>query len=120
MSTLNQLLRYNPATRNLMTRELVQEVDTAKALADLVRLLEDLASDVYKCDEAQLYREIAEWGRFRAVFMLLPEQLLFGPAPLEEKPVIRDHLEQLGISPPPELVSAIKCLCINFRAKRAA
>jgi HNH endonuclease len=103
-----------------MTRELVQESPGATGLSDLVLLLEELASAIYKCDESHLYREIAEWGRFRAVFLLLPEQLLFGPPPIEEKPVIKDHLERLGVDSPPDLVSAIKCLCINFRTKRSA
>ena len=120
MNTLERLLCYDPANRYLKTRDLIEGPLAASEIKDLVVLLEGLASEVYKCDHAHLYREIAEWGRFRALFMLLPEQLLFGPAPLEEKPLIREHLERLGINPPPDLVSAVKCLCINFRAKRSA
>src|SRR5690349_21203226 len=103
MGTLDELLRYDPTNRNLKTRDLVEGTPIPTEIKDLVALLEWLSNEVYRCEPSHLYREIAEWGRFRAVFMLLPEQLLFGRAPLEEKPVIREHLHQLGIDPSPNL-----------------
>jgi 5-methylcytosine-specific restriction endonuclease McrA len=118
MSTLGQLLAYDRDTRNLRTRDLLESPSVTGQIKDLLDHLQNLARDVYRCDEGHLCRELAEWGRFRAVFVLLPEQLLFGSAPIEEKPLIRTHLQALGIEPDSDLVSAIKCLCVNFRAKR--
>ncbi len=56
--------------------------------------------------------------RYRAVFRLLPEACLYLEPP-EAKPVIRQHLTNLGLEPHESLVSAIKFFCDQFRASRS-
>lgn len=66
-----------------------------------------------------LAAEIGEWARYRAVFMLLPEECLH-EQPTEDKPLIRRHLENLGVPVEEDLVRAIKFVCQCFRATRGS
>jgi hypothetical protein len=121
MNTLDELLRYDSSTRNIVTRDLLEShAGSTDSIVELATHFSNLLVGLFKCEEQHLCRELTQWARFRAVFMLLPEQLLFGSPPIEEKPTIREHLSALGLDATPELVSAIKCICVNFRAKRSS
>ncbi len=63
-----------------------------------------------------LSRELAEQFSFRLLFLLLPQECLFGE-PRRDTPVIEAHLQALGVVPRPQLVKAIKFFVDNFRAK---
>jgi len=120
MSSVERLLRYDPANRNLKTRDIVDDAPIASDFKEVFRSVVELASVICNGRESQLSHEINEWSRFRAVFVLIPEQLIFGPDTIEQKPLIVEHLTKLGIvNPSPHLVSAIKCLCGNIRNKRS-
>lgn len=114
-----QVIAYDPATRELADRAGYAQGLSVSSLEDLTAVLRHLAGRVLSSDERSVCTEIGELFRYRLLFRLLPEECLFGE-PKEDKPEIRRHLELLGIEFDEELVSAIKYLCTNFRAKRGA
>ena len=118
-SIFDRLVEYNAKSRTLDTRQILDGRVIIEDLNGVIEDLKQLSQTVFQGDEEALCREIGEWSRFRALFVLLPEQLLFGDAPIEEKPLITAHLEVLGVDATPSLVNAIKYVCINFRAKRS-
>lgn len=68
-------------------------------------------------DSPDVVRELAEFLRYRLLFVLLPESCLFGSVGVT-KPVIREHLTNLGVEPQEGLVSALKVICDNFKSRR--
>lgn len=121
MNISELLLPYDPVNRNLKTQDLIKLPINGNEFKDLIAFLEVLANKVFRCKNLDFYKEISEWSRYRAVFCLLPEVLLFGDSLVtEEKEVITNHLVKLGVEPVPDLVRGIKCLCFNFRAKKNA
>jgi hypothetical protein len=115
---LSRLVQYDETTRQLFTQGMMTDPALVDSVPAAVHLLECLAESVFKSTPGLVAREIGEWARFRAIFCLLPEVLLFGDAPMEKKPIIASHLEALGVEPEPRLISAIKCLCEHFQSKR--
>jgi 5-methylcytosine-specific restriction endonuclease McrA len=69
---------------------------------------------------ASIEREVSDRARFRILFTLLPADLLFEEPPIEQKPLIAEHLIAMGIEPSASLVSAVKCVCEHFQRKRSA
>jgi hypothetical protein len=114
---VQRLLEYDPETRQLAGLSAYGQGLGCCTLDELVTSARELVNCVFLRQEETLCRELGEWLRYRAIFALLPEQCLFG-RPREEKPIIRAHLETLGLEPEDSLVSAIKLVCTNFRAKR--
>ena len=116
---MKRLLGYDPRSRSLAGYQGFGLGLGCSTFEELGSALKEVASPVLGSSESSVCREVGEWMRFRAIFALLPEECLFG-TPREEKPLIRAHLEALRVAPNEELVSAIKLVCVNFRAKRNA
>ena len=119
-SRLSDILHYDSTTRQIDTQGLLNGSSPSASLSDTLEMLKDLTASVFHSQDHLLARELAEWARFRAIFCLLPETLLFGDPPLEKKPIIAAHLHSLGIEPDNQLISCIKCVCEHFQSKRGA
>lgn len=114
----NRLLPYNPDYRTVEWNSSYGSGVGARNLTDLAIAIRALLASVYKCSEISICTELGEWAKHRAIVSLLPHECLFSN-PLEDKPLIRDHLLNLGLPGNESLVSAIKVVCENFRNARS-
>jgi 5-methylcytosine-specific restriction endonuclease McrA len=114
---LLHLLAHNAETRGVDRQKLesggLRSSLRAEELSSLAALL---LKQVAGRDEASLCRELAELFSYRLMFLLLPEECLFGE-PDRDKPLIAAHLTALGVEARDDLVRAVKFLVDNFRAK---
>jgi 5-methylcytosine-specific restriction endonuclease McrA len=114
---VESLLRYDPSARTFAGYHGFGAGLGVSTYDELVGTVRELTRALIRSDEIALCTEFGEWLRYRAIFALIPESCLFD-RPREEKPIIRQHLQALGLEPTDKLVSAVKLLCTNFRAKR--
>lgn len=117
LTQVETFLAYDPVTRGLKTEGGFGIGLGVGNLEDLFSELKPVAEKLLKINESNLAKEFGEVIRYRAIFILLPEICLFG-RPDEDKPLIRKHLEALGISHNENIVSAIKFICENYRSQR--
>jgi 5-methylcytosine-specific restriction endonuclease McrA len=114
---IEKLFAYNPRTRGLKKGA---DYGIGLDVADFEELSERIGEIFFSSplfDEEVVVREIGELLRYRLIFVMLPEECLYG-APVEDKPVISAHLESLGIEPNENIVRAVKYFCENFRSKK--
>jgi 5-methylcytosine-specific restriction endonuclease McrA len=110
--SLVNVIPYDPERRQLTnTNDIGQTELFPEHLIAFIR-------GAFRIDSAIIVREESQRARFRMLFAMLPEKLLFEELPLEMKPMIIDHLLALNIEPSDSLVSAIKCICEHFQKKR--
>lgn len=114
---LTDLLAHNPDTRGIDRERLEgaglrSELSASRVCELATAILEKIGSS----DESKVCRELAELFSYRLMFLLLPEECLFGE-PGRDKPVISKHLESMGVKSDEKLVRAIKFFVDNFRAK---
>lgn len=114
---ISRMLAYDPFTRGLRDKQAFDDDYTFKDTRELGIFLTKISSDFFSTPEDVLVREISEIFRYRVMFLLLPHECLFGD-PVEDKPIIREHLISLGLTVHEPLVSAIKFFCVNFRAAK--
>lgn len=115
---LAELFAHDPGNRGVNRHALANGgLRASHNVSDLAAAVTRIAGEVLGATEKNVARELAEFFTYRSVFLLLPEKCIFGEPELD-KPIIRSHLEALGITPSEELVSAVKFFCQNFRAKR--
>lgn len=115
MGDIKDLLPFDAIGRTLSQapgRALLLESNGGNLVNILATVLPVVADETHVC------RELAEVLRYRAIFRLLPERCLF-EEPDEAKPIIRSHLIAIGIAPEPDLVSAIKYFCDQFRKSQS-
>ncbi|MFT3857686.1 MAG: HNH endonuclease signature motif containing protein [Aquabacterium sp.] len=111
------VLAHNPDNRGVDRQKLENSgLRAEKDTTGVMNLAVHLLSNIAKCSEEKIARELAEKFSYRLLFLLLPEECLFG-APERDKPLISAHLESMGIPPRPDIVSAVKFLIDNFRSK---
>jgi hypothetical protein len=116
-SILLHCFGYNSAKRTFFEEGLFGIGLGSASLGCLAHRLTQFVPRVIGESEENIARELGEALRFRLIFMLLPEECLYG-APHEDKPIIRTHLENLGVVPTEDVISAIKFFCENFRKRR--
>lgn len=114
---LFHLLAHNAETRGVDRQKLESGgLRSSSRAEDVSSLAALLLKRVAGRDEVSLCRELAELFSYRLMFLLLPEECLFGD-PERDKPIIAAHLNALGVNPREDLVRAVKFLVDNFRAK---
>jgi len=114
---LLHLLAHNAETRGVDRQRLESGgLRSSLRAEDVSSLAALLLRQVAGRDDASLSRELAELFSYRLMFLLLPEECLFGD-PERDKPLIAAHLIALGVNPRNDLVRAVKFLVDNFRAK---
>jgi hypothetical protein len=111
------LLAHDPATRGIDRAKLEyaglrSEGSVQRVCEEASRLLKEMGAS----DESTMAHELADLFSFRLMFLLFPEECLFGN-PVRDKPVISAHLVSMGITPDEDLVRGIKFFVDNFRAK---
>src|SRR5262249_1971141 len=116
---LRKLLPFDHATRSLDAKASFGLGLGGGDLRQLIDGIKQLEGTLLRSDEEMLAAEIGERARYRAVFMLLPEECLH-EQPSEDKPLIRRHLENLGVPAEEDVVRAIKFVCECFRATRGS
>ena len=116
---LRQLIPYDPDTRALRDGQVIGIGVGAQDFGDLVGTLKTLGVTLLSKSEIDICRELGELIRYRLIFLMLPADCLYAN-PREDKPIIREHLKNLGISPDEDLVRGVKFVCENFRKKRGA
>jgi hypothetical protein len=114
---IKEILAFNPSTRGLKEDALFGYGLDASSLTELTQKLSKFLEKILLSNESVVSKELGELIRYRVIFMLLPEECLFG-SPDEDKPIIRRHLNALKITFDEDLVRSIKFICENFRSQR--
>ncbi len=110
-------MAHDPSTRGIDREDLESTgLRSFDSVDDVVRNAMHLLSMMSGRKESVVARELAEVFSYRILFLLLPEECLFG-SPVRDKPVLREHLLRLGITPTEDLVRGLKFLVDNFRMK---
>lgn len=113
-----RLVKYNKANRSIDPLGSLRSGICGDNFSDLKQVTEELQNSL-GWSLPTICRELSERMRFRALFALVPEECLYGN-PQEDKPIIKQHLENLSIEPTSELVNIIKSICTNFRASKSS
>ena len=114
---LNALLGHDPLNRGIDREKFERSGLRGTAdVSDVLHLAHQILARISSCTSSILAKELAELFSYRIMFLLLPEECLFSD-PVRDKPVITRHLESIGVSADPDLVSAIKFFVDNFRTK---
>lgn len=114
---LLKLLAHNPTTRGVAREDLESTgLRGDPSAISVVSTATALLSTISGRGEAAIARELAEVFSYRLLFLLLPEQCLFGD-PARDKPVIAAHLKSLGVEPTEAILRGLKFFVDNFRAK---
>lgn len=111
---LQKIIEYDSDKRSLNGVDNYGRGFDAKTTKDICIVLDDILSKSIASDEVGICKEIGEWLRFRVLFRLIPGECIYSN-PVEDKPLIRKHLDSLGLNYDERLVSAVKCICTNYR-----
>ncbi len=112
-----ELLSYNPAIRNLDDTRLFGVGMSSINLETLTCAIQDTAKILFSTDEEKICVELGELIRFKSLFLLLPEKCIV-ESPPKMKPLIREHLDNLGVQHTETTVAMIRHLCLNIQNKR--
>jgi hypothetical protein len=114
---LASLVAYEPESRGVSRLRL--EEGGLRAETDPLVVSEmavNAITTLVAIEGSALSRELAELYSYRLLFLLLPEECLFGE-PKRDRPVIEAHLNTLGVEPHEDLIRGVKFLVDNFRSK---
>ena len=118
INRIEDILAYDPNTRGLKENARFGYGLGTSDLTALISELPPIIENLLQGNVSSVAREIGELIRYRAIFMLLPEECLYGE-PKEDKPIIREHLIALGLPAHENVIRAIKFICGNYRSQKS-